>query len=315
MAELSVVIPARDEAEGIVDTVAGVARAFVVTPHTVEIIVVDDGSRDATASLALSAGATVVTQPTNKGYGNALLAGVRRARHAWIAIADADGTYPLDRLPEMLDLAVSRELDMVVGARNGKHYDGPWRKRTARLAFKWLSEWVVGETIPDINSGLRVMRRDMVLAFARALSGGFSFTTSITIIAFQTAHHVAYIPIDYFPRKGRSHVRPWRDTMRALQIIVMIIVLFNPVKLYLLQAVAVCIWSIAAMAVVLAFQNTANAALILTAGFCTANLVMAQGFRAVREQVNLSGIDLPRRQLRGDLAEFTGNAAEESRRQ
>ena len=255
MAEVSIVIPAYNEAGAIAQTVQGVDKAFRDSPHTTEIIVVDDCSKDDTAALAREAGARVISHPTNKGYGNALITGIRNAAHPWIAITDADGTYPLEQLPSMLDEALERGLDMVVGARQGPHYIENSFKQAARYAFKRISQWVVGEPIPDINSGLRVIRREMVTAFTPALSGGFSFTTSITIIAFQTGHHVAYVPVAYHPRTGTSHVRLWRDTKRALQIIVMTIVLFNPVKLYLLQTLVVFWYTVAAVVLAALFPG------------------------------------------------------------
>lgn len=295
MAEVSVIIPAYNEAGAIEETLRGVGRAFGESGHVYEIIVVDDCSHDGTAALARAAGARVITHPTNKGYGNALLTGVRNAAHSWIAIIDADGTYPVEMLPAMLDEAINRDLDMAVGARQGRHYYENTVKRMARYAFKFISQWVVGETIPDINSGLRIMRRDMITAFAPALSGGFSFTTSITIIAFQTGHHVAYFPCDYFPRKGESHVRIGRDTLRALQIIVMTIVLFNPIKLYLLQAAVVACFTLLATVLSLFFPGFFAIALLGSLGFFTCNGIVALGFLAVRQQINLAGMTLPER--------------------
>lgn len=295
MAEISVIIPACNEAGAIAETVEAAAAAFRGSGHTFEIIVVDDASTDDTAAIARDTAARVIVHPTNQGYGNSLLTGVRNAAYPWIAIADADGTYPVEKLPEMLDTASGRELDMVVGARQGRHYHGSPTKRVLRWIFKGISEWVVGESIPDINSGLRVMRRDLVRAFAPALSGGFSFTTSITIIAFQTGFHVAYVPVDYRPRTGKSHVRMWRDTKRALQIIVMTIVLFNPIKLYLLQTLVVFWFTVFAIVFLALFPQLHGIVLIASLGFFTGNGIMALGFIAVRQQINLDGIALPPR--------------------
>lgn len=295
MAEITIVIPAYNEAGAIAATIANVEAAFRDTEHTFEVIVVDDHSQDDTAALARDTGVRVISHPTNKGYGNALLTGIRNASHPWIAITDADGTYPIERLPGMLDETLERGLDMLVGARQGPHYEENVFKGAARYAFKRISQWVVGDPIPDINSGLRIIRKEMVTAFAPALSGGFSFTTSITIIAFQTGHHVAYVPVDYHPRTGKSHVRLWRDTKRALQIIVMTIVLFNPIKLYLMQALAVFWYTVAATLFALCFPQFTGPVLLASAGLYTCNLVMAIGFTAVRHQINIAGIDLPSR--------------------
>ncbi len=295
MADISIVIPAYNEADATGDTIRKVDDAFRASGHRYEIIVVDDCSTDSTAALARDTQARVISHPTNKGYGNALLTGVRNAAHPWIAITDADGTYPVDVLPRMLDEAVARDLDMYVGARQGRHYESSIVKRWARAFFKRFTEFVVGQSIPDVNSGLRIIRRDLIARCAPALSGGFSFTTSITIIAFQTGHHVAYCPIEYFARTGKSHVRYRRDTLRALQIIVMTIVLFNPIKLYLAQAMVVAGFTLLTMIAALLMPGQFPALLLLSLGFYCGNVAMALGFLAVRFQCNLSELHFPER--------------------
>lgn len=295
MAEISIVIPAFNEAGAIEETIRKVELAFRESGHTFEIIVVDDCSTDDTLARARTTMARVIRHPTNKGYGNALLTGVRNAAHPWIAITDADGTYPVDVLPRMLDEAIARDLDMYVGARQGKHFDEHLPKRWARCFFKGFTEFVVGQSIPDVNSGLRIIRRDLITRCAPALSGGFSFTTSITIIAFQTGYHVAYCPIDYFARTGKSHVRYGRDTLRALQIIVMTIVLFNPIKLYLAQAMVVASFTLLTALMALLIPGLYPVLLLLALGFYCGNVVMALGFLAVRFQCNLSDLHFPER--------------------
>lgn len=295
MAAISVVIPVYNEADAIEGTIASVESAFRDSGHTFEIIVVDDGSTDGTGARARNTSARVIAHPTNKGYGNALLTGIRNSSHNWIAITDADGTYPVALLPAMLDEAVARDLDMLVGARQGRHYDSSLVKRWARALFKRFTEFVVGQSIPDVNSGLRIIRRDLVSQCAPALSGGFSFTTSITIIAFQTCRHVAYRPIEYFARTGKSHIRYSRDTLRALQIIVMTVVLFNPIKLYLLQALCLAIYTALAIVATFFASGLFPVLLLLSLGVYSVNIVMALGFLAVRFQCNLSELRIPER--------------------
>jgi glycosyltransferase involved in cell wall biosynthesis len=234
MASVSVVIPAYNEGSAVGFTVRKVIESFRDSDHTFEVIVVDDGSSDDTSPIAREAGARVLRHPCNIGYGNALLTGIRQAKHPLVAITDADGTYPIEELPGMVSESAEQGLDMLVGARQGSHYQGSLVKRLARRCFKFLAEFACGRTIPDINSGLRVMRRDMVLQFAGVLCGGFSFTTTITIISLLTSRFVKFRSIKYERRIGKSHVRYFRDTLRTAQIIVMTILLFNPIKLYLL---------------------------------------------------------------------------------
>lgn len=295
MAAISIIIPACNEGASIARTVEAVKATFAGEPHDVELIVVDDGSTDDTADQAEAAGVRVIRHPTNKGYGNALLTGVRNAAHPWIGIVDADGTYPVEELPAMLDEAVARDLAMLVGARQGAQYrEGPV-KQIARRVLKWIAEFVVGQEIPDVNSGMRIIRRDLVAQCAPALSGGFSFTTSITIIAFQTGHHVAYRPIAYHARTGKSHVRYRRDVPRALQIIVMTIVLFNPIKLYLVQVLGVALFTAGAMLLAALLPASMPVLLMGSLGFYTMNIILALGFLALRHQANLADLHLPER--------------------
>ncbi len=295
MAAISVIIPAFNEGAAIEATVEAVESAFADSPHEWEVIVVDDCSTDETLSRAQTTQARVIAHPTNKGYGNALLTGIRNARHPWIGITDADGTYPIDALPEMFSAAVTRDLDMHVGARQGKHYHQSTFKSILRFFFRIISQFVVGRHIPDINSGLRIIRRDMVQRFAPALSGGFSFTTSITIIAFQTGHHVDYTPIEYYARKGTSHVHLFRDSRRALQIIVMTIVLFNPIKLFILQAGAVIAVTLLALIWLFMVPGAFPALMLFGMGFSTANIILALGFLAIRHQLGISDVVAPER--------------------
>ena len=295
MAEISIIIPAYNEADTIEETIQKIDAHFRASGHACEILVVDDCSTDDTSARARTTSARVIRHPTNKGYGNALLTGVRNATHSWIAISDADGTYPVEELPDMLDEAIARDLDMLVGARQGKHYHGSIVKRVGRTFLKRFTEFVVGQSIPDVNSGLRIVRRDLIAHFAPALSGGFSFTTSITIIAFQTGHHVDYRPVKYFPRQGRSHVRYGRDTLRALQIIVMTIVLFNPIKLFLTQTLLVGAFTILAVTAACADPRQTSILILVALGFYSANIIMALGFLAVRFQCNLSDLHFPER--------------------
>jgi len=231
---ISVVIPAYCE-EASVGAVVDELRRTLAHLQDVEILVVDDGSTDATRAEAEKAGARVLSHPVNIGYGNALKTGIRAARHPVIAITDADGTYPLREIPRLL-AELDKGFDMVVGARQGAHYRESTLKQPARVAFNWLARFVAGEPIPDVNSGLRVFRRDRVLPFLDDLSGAFSFTTSLTLLCFLQNYFVRHVPIEYYERAGRSKVRLGRDTLRAAQILVQTILVYNPVKLFLLGA-------------------------------------------------------------------------------
>ncbi|NOY80242.1 MAG: glycosyltransferase family 2 protein [Kiritimatiellaeota bacterium] len=234
LARVSVVIPAFDEEEAVAGVIRAVADVLDGAGIKHEIIVVDDGSADATAERACAAGARVVRNPTNKGYGFALLRGIEAAANELVVITDADGTYPAEPLPGMIEAA--GKYDMVVGRRTGALYHGPPLKRLSRLVFQFLAEFTCGTRIPDINSGLRVLRRSFVLRHRRAISTGYSFTTTVTLIALLEGQHLEYRDISYRQRLGRSKVHWVRDSLRSLQIITETILLYNPLKAFLLLA-------------------------------------------------------------------------------
>ncbi len=228
---ISILVPAYNEADSIVETIKRLQKIMDQTSRVYEIIVIDDGSADNTAALAESAGACVVRHPTNGGYGRALKSGMRSAQYEWCAIVDADGTYPLERFPDLLGFIP--HFDMVVGARTGRHYWQSPGKAFGRLFLNSLVAYATGTTIPDVNSGMRIFRKDIALAHVKRISSGFSFTTTLTLAMFLEEHFVHYVPIEYHPRVGSSKVRIWSDTLRMVQILLMTILHYNPLKVFL----------------------------------------------------------------------------------
>ncbi|MFH1973394.1 MAG: glycosyltransferase family 2 protein [Patescibacteria group bacterium] len=244
--DITIIIPAFDEADGIVPTIERVKAVTSANGWDAEIIVVDDGSADETGARAASAGVRVIRNPVNGGYGLSLRRGIMAAESDIVAITDADGTYPVEDLPKLF-VSVRDGVDMAVGARQGKEYRKGRFKNPARAIFRIIAEFVAGRKIPDINSGLRVMRRDTLLPYLPQTCLGFSFTTSITLILMLNGHFVTYRPIAYAPRVGSSKVRHVRDTLRTAQIMTSIIATHNPIKL------AIIVDMVAVVAILLAF--------------------------------------------------------------
>jgi glycosyltransferase involved in cell wall biosynthesis len=226
--DLSIIIPAYNEERAITQVVADLKSAMAETDWRYEIIVVNDASKDKTAENAEATGVTVISHPTNAGYGGALHTGIQASSYFWIATIDADCSYPARELLKLLPHADKH--DMVVGARQGKNYWGTFFKHPARLVFLALAEFVVGSRIPDVNSGLRLFRRSVVLEMLPRLCRGFSFSTTMTLSFLSSARFVRFEPIDYLARVGSSHVRYFRDTLRTLQLMFETIVFYNPVK-------------------------------------------------------------------------------------
>jgi polyisoprenyl-phosphate glycosyltransferase len=232
----AIIVPALNEAKGIaftLDEISGVFRDHEAPP---EVIVVDDGSTDDTAKIARAHGARVVQHPHQLGYGAALKTGIRSTEAEAIAIIDADGTYPAEAMPALFEDL--KTYDMVVGQRTGKHYRKTALRSPLRTAFLALCRYVVGSPIPDPNSGLRVFRRSAIMPYMNSLPRAFSFTTTISLVLMLRGHFVLFTPIDYRERIGRRKIHLLRDTLRVLQTLVEIIVLYNPIKLFSLLCMA-----------------------------------------------------------------------------
>jgi glycosyltransferase involved in cell wall biosynthesis len=227
---ISIVIPAYNEEGAISSGIREIREVMKPQDYEYEIIVVDDGSQDRTAELARAEGVTVLAMPENRGYGASLKTGIKRSRFDIIVITDADGTYPAHYIPDLV--AQLGEYDMVVGARTGENVAVPLVRRPAKWLLRVLAGYLAGRHIPDLNSGLRVMKKDLVRRFAHLLPSGFSFTTTITLAALCSSSLVRYSPIDYHARIGKSKIRPGHAFDFTL-LIIRTIVYFNPLKVFL----------------------------------------------------------------------------------
>jgi glycosyltransferase involved in cell wall biosynthesis len=233
---VSVVVPCYNEVTGVVDSVRAIARAMSSHHGAWEIVCVDDGSTDGTGDRLESLSRDhpvdrirLIRLPVNRGYGFALKVGVRQATGDLIVITDADGTYPAECIPQLVGQC--RVLDMVVGSRTGDgvHYSNV--RRIPKMFLRRYVSWVVGEDVPDMNSGLRVFRRALALRYLPILPDGFSFTTTITIAMMRSGHAVRFTPISYARRVGRSKIQPIRDTIRFFGLITRIGMYFAPLRI------------------------------------------------------------------------------------
>lgn len=231
-AGVSVVLPAYDEGEAVGRVVAALRNVLDRSDLPHEVVVVDDGSTDDTAARAERAGARVLAHRGNRGYGAALKTGIRHARHPIVCIVDADLTYPVERIPELVRRLTDGPADMVVGDRSGSGSAIPRARRPAKWVIGRLGELVAGESIPDLNSGLRAFRRDIALQFFSLLPDGFSLTTTITLAMLSNGYLVEYVPVEYRPRVGRSKIRPVRDTLGFLELVLRIALYFAPLKVF-----------------------------------------------------------------------------------
>jgi glycosyltransferase involved in cell wall biosynthesis len=224
--KLSIVLPAKNEADVIADTV----RRIVQVAPEAEIIVVNDGSSDKTATLAAEAGARVVSHPYSKGNGAAIKSGFRAANGETIVFMDADGQHDPADIPRLLK-RLDAGYDMVVGARQ-KGSQASVGRGIANSIYNRLASYMSGHRIEDLTSGFRAVRAEKFREFLYLLPNGFSYPTTSTMAFFRSGYSVAYEPIHAAKRVGKSHINLVRDGARFLVIIFKIGTLFSPLKIF-----------------------------------------------------------------------------------
>ena len=224
----SVVIPARDEAGTIAAVVSGAAAAV----PGAEILVVDDGSADATADAAAAAGARVVRHPYPMGNGAAIKTGARAARGKVLLFLDADGQHDPEEAPRLL-AALGEGYDMAVGARSATAQASVWR-RIANGLYNRLASYMTGQRVLDLTSGFRAVRASRFREFLHLLPNGFSYPTTITMAFYRAGYPVTFVPVRVRGRApgSRSHIRPLRDGARFLLIIFRVATLYSPLKIF-----------------------------------------------------------------------------------
>ena len=240
---MSVVIPAFNEEAAIADVVT---RVLSQQPWR-EVLVVDDGSRDETAARAAAAGARVVRHPYNKGNGAAVKTGIREAAGEVVLLMDADGQHDPAEAPRVA--AAVGVHDMAIGARSAR--DQALVRAAGNAAFTALASWLTGRPIPDLTSGFRAARRDRLLDVIHLLPNGFSYPTTSCLAFLKAGYNVTFVPVTARPRVGTSKIKVVRDGVRFLLIILKIVTLYSPMKVFfpisfasLLVGVAYGVWNV-----------------------------------------------------------------------
>jgi glycosyltransferase involved in cell wall biosynthesis len=224
--QLSIIIPCLNEAPSLTNLIPKLKQQY----QDAEIIIVDDGSSDDSATIATQAGAKVIKHPYRMGNGAAIKTGARAAQGDILIFMDADGQHdPRDIQRLLTELA--HGYDMVIGARDAKSQAsfGRW---CANSFYNWLSSWMVGHRIIDLTSGLRAVRAEKFKEFIYLLPNGFSYPTTITMAFFRAGYGISYLPISAQRRIGKSHINIMRDGVRFLLIIFKIGTLYSPLKLF-----------------------------------------------------------------------------------
>jgi len=227
--KVSIIIPALNEEATIETVVRGLLTHF---PEA-EIIVIDDGSSDATGKLAAQAGAQVISHDHNLGYGASLRTGVEAASRDFVLFCDADGQHTAEDVGRLMEAC--DDVDMVIGARNQDSHV-PFIRRPGKFILRWFANYLAGERITDLNSGLRIMRKSVLKKYLHLMPRGFSFSTTSTFAFLKTYHRILYIPITVHKRSGKSSVRQWKHGPQTLMLMLRLTVLFEPLKVFLTTA-------------------------------------------------------------------------------
>jgi polyisoprenyl-phosphate glycosyltransferase len=276
---LSVVIPALNEEEAIGETVEKVRACLTAAGIEHEVIVIDDGSSDKTGTIAAEHGAVVLRHLYRLGYGRSLKDGILSARYGAVAITDADGTYPIQELPRLFEL-YRAGFHMAVGQRTGNEFEDSGLKGPLRLFLKLLVEYTAGRSIPDINSGLRVIDRTLAIRFLDRLCDTFSFTTGLTLAFVMNGLYVAHTPIDYYKRKGKTKIRLFWDSINTLQYVAEAALYYNPLRMFLAFFVALLVLGLL-LTIANFFLQREGILLAIIAVFMTSILTLGFGLLAV----------------------------------
>jgi glycosyltransferase involved in cell wall biosynthesis len=227
---IAIVIPAHNE----VASIGAVLEELLAgkPAGVTEVIVVDDGSTDGTGEIAHKAGARVVRHKTNRGYGASLKTGIRAATARYVLTMDADGQHRLEDVAKLCAMVASGEVaECVIGHRKALLHSKLWR-----MPGKWflrrMAQFLVARQIPDLNSGLRLVRRDIALKYISLCPQGFSFSTTITMALLSRGYGVDFVPIEVKPRIGKSSVSV-RTGLQTILLVLRLATLFNPLRIFL----------------------------------------------------------------------------------
>lgn len=230
--DVSVVLPIYNEKGHLRAEIDRIHAALTASSYSFEIIVVDDGSNDGSqAELASIPGITLITHRHNQGSGAARRTGTTAARGRIVVWTDVDMTYPNDLIPELVDAMDG--YDHIVGWRQTEEGTHKLLRTPAKWLIRKLASYLSETDIKDLNSGLRAFRRDVAMQYVHELPKGFSCVTTLTMSFLGNGYSIAFFPIQYFPRAGRSKFHWLRDTRRYILQVIRMTLSYNPLKVFL----------------------------------------------------------------------------------
>ena len=232
--KVSIVVPAYNEEEAIRGDLEVILETMAESRWEYEVIVVDDASTDRTAEVVGTFdGVKLLKHHQNRGGGFSRNTGIKAASGDVVVVTDGDGTYPNQDIPRLLDAMEEKDLDMVVGARTKEAGTLKVLRKPAKWFIRKLAMFMSGFHIPDLNSGLRAMKKDSFMGLMELLPWGHSWVSTITLAMMSSGYMVDFVDIDYYPRKGASTFHPIKDTYGYITLVIRTVTWFNPLKVFM----------------------------------------------------------------------------------
>lgn len=239
---VSIVIPAYNEEGAIGQVIDDVKKVMDGADYQCEIIVVDDASTDKTQEIALSKNVKVIRHTINKGSGAARKTGVLNAKGDVIVMLDGDGTYNASDIPRLLSFFP--EYDQVNGARTSEQGTLKFLRVPAKWFIRKLACYLTGIEIPDLNTGLKAFKKDIMKRYLWVVPDGFSCVTTMTLAFLCNGYSIKYISVDYKKRVGKSKFHPIKDTNQYIQTVIRMVMYFNPLKIFLPLSASIFIFGV-----------------------------------------------------------------------
>lgn len=230
---ISIVVPVYNEEKTLENVINSLKSEAVKMNADCEIVAIDDGSTDTSLKIlekfSETPGIKIINHGRNKGYGASLKSGIKNSAYNLVAIIDSDGTYPASLLPEMA--AAMKNMDMVIGARNERSAGIQPERRHAKIFLNRLASYLAGKHIPDLNSGMRIFKKDMVLKHWDLFPDRFSFSSTLTMIGATRGYETGFMPIDYHKRMGKSSIKAL-NFFGFIKLVVKLSLFFRPIKIF-----------------------------------------------------------------------------------
>jgi glycosyltransferase involved in cell wall biosynthesis len=237
--DVTVLLPCYNEEEALPKVIGDIRKALDSTKYSYEILVVDDQSTDQSAAIAQKLGCRVIVRPVRKGAGASRKTGILAARGDIIVMLDADGTYAAEDIPTML--AFFPAYDQVNGARTSEQGTLPWLRGPAKWAIRQLASFISRQKIPDLNTGLKAFKKEMMLPYLWTIPDGFSCVSSMTLAFLCNGHPVKYFPTVYHKRIGQSKFHPIKDTYNYILTVFRLITYFDPLRVFFPMAASLIV--------------------------------------------------------------------------